>query len=224
MPIQAAEYGVESPTVQAAERARDQAEAEIRDIGSECQPFGATAALRLTQTLTLLEVDAIADRIPGGRDRREEARAIYPCVVFLGRHLVDLVSSLVVRRSVLIAMVEMYQKAGDPKPQPTINGLLRAAENMRNGLEAAQSKVPNSIWYPFEHAQEEITLGQFAFCHGLPDKNDIGGLLQMGEEVINRLLGLYHRSLGHLAVTAEMVEQAVGLPPIEVAESDEGKT
>ncbi len=224
MPIKAAEYGLETATVAAAERARSHAEAELRRIDSESEPFGAAAALRLVQTLAILEVDAVADEVPDGHDRRAEARVVYPCVAYLGSHLGDLLSSLFMHRAVLITLAEMYQTAHDPKPQPTINGLLRAAENVRDALEGSRSNVPNSINYPFEHAQEDITLAQFAFSHALPDKDDIGGLIQTSEEVINRLHGLYLRSLGRLALTAEMVEQALGLPPIEVAETDEDKS
>ena len=224
MPIKAAEYGLEAGSVAAAERARSHAEAELRRIDSDSQPFGAAAAQRLVQTLAILEVDAVADQVLDGADRRAEARAVYPCVAYLGGHLGDLVSSLFMHRAVLIAMAEMYQSAHDPKPQPTINGVLRAAENVRNALEGARSEVPNSIDYPFEHAQEDITLAQFAFSHALPDKDNIGGLLQTSEEVINHLHSLYLRSLGRLALTAEMVEQALGLPPLEVAETDEEKS
>ncbi len=111
MPIQAAKYGLEGCTVPAAERARDLANAELRRVVSECQEFGATAALRLMHTLAILEVDTVADRMPDGHERREECRAIFPCVVYLGSHLGDLVSSLVVQRSVLIGMAELYQTA-----------------------------------------------------------------------------------------------------------------
>jgi Peptidase family M48 len=222
MPIKAVQYGLKESTAQAAQQALGQDEAEFRRVVSLAQPFGAMAALRLAQALALLEVDAVADRIADGHDRREEARAGYPSVVYLGSHLGDLMSSLVMHRSVLIGMAEIYQAARDPKPQPTINGLLRAAENVRNALEGAQLKISDSLYYPFEHAQADITLSQFVFSHALPDKNDIGALMEMSEEVINRLYGLYLRSLGRLAVTVEMVEEAMGLPPIEVAETDDG--
>jgi Zn-dependent protease with chaperone function len=215
MPIKAAEFGLDGANLDAAERARGQAEDELRRIFSECEPFGALGAQRLFEALALLEEDSVADTIPDGRDRRLEARGVYPCVAYLGSHYADLVSPLIVRRSVLIGMTNAYQAAKDPKPQSTINGLLRAAETTRGALEGVQSKVSDSIAYPFQHAQEEITLRRFALSRELPDKTDIGGVLQMSDEVVNRLHGLYLRALGRLAVTAEEVERALGLPPIE---------
>ena len=76
-------------------------------------------------------------------------------------------------------------------------------------------KVGDTIDYPFEHAQEDVTLARFV-VPSLPDKDDVVEVLQAGDEAIDRLGGLY-TALGRLAVTAEEVERALGLPPLECA-------
>ncbi len=101
-----------------------------------------------------------------------------------------------------------------------MNAVGRAAGILRENLERLRWKVGDSIDYPFEHAQEGITLGRFAFGAPLPDQSDIGGLLAIAEESSDRLLTLYPRALGRLTVTAEEVERALGLEPIRFEESD----
>ncbi len=49
---------------------------------------------------------------------------------------------------------------------------------------------------------------------------DAGGLLNVSQEAIDRLSVLYVRALGRLAVAAEEVERALGLPPIVLPPSE----
>ena len=174
---------------------------------------------RLAGALGLLEDDRVAGRVPDGRARRDEARPVSvrgapgrehhaparPAVAGpVGPH----------RR------LQAYEANNDPKNQPRINAVLRAASALHDRLEETRWKVGDAIDYPFEHAQEDVTLGKFAFPPLIPAKDDIGGLLDAALEAINRLAGLHRRALGRLALAAEEVERALGLPPIEVEEPD----
>jgi hypothetical protein len=119
-----------------------------------------------------------------------------------------------------VGALQIYEAGKDPKDQPKINAVLRAAASLRDGLEEIRWKVGDGIAYPFEHADEDVTLGKFAFPPLIPAKDDIGGLLEASGEAINRLAGLYGRALGRLALAAEEVERALDLPPIVVEEAD----
>ncbi len=220
--IKASDYDLKSATVPAAESARDQAEAGVRriDEADGTDPFAATAAGRLTAVLGLLEVDRLADRVPDGRDRRDEARAVYRCTAHLAG-LMPQLARLARSRAVLLGTLEVFQSGGDPKNQPRINAVLRAASSLRDRLEESRWMVGDSVEYPFEHAQEDMTLGKFAFPPVMPDKQDINGLLEGSAEAINHLVMLYRRALGRLAITAEEVERAMGLSPIVAEEAEE---
>jgi hypothetical protein len=111
-----------------------------------------------------------------------------------------------------------YHAAGDPKDQPRINAVLRAAAALRDHLEETRWKVGDSIEYPFEHADENVTLGRFAFPPLIPAKDDIGALIEASGEALSRLVGLHRRALGRVALAALEVERALGLPPIVVDE------
>jgi hypothetical protein len=46
-------------------------------------------------------------------------------------------------------------------------------------------------------------------------KNEIGGLLELSQGAFDRVVALYTRALGGLALAALEVEAVLGLPPIE---------
>ena len=220
--IKASDFDLKAATESAAETARDQAEAELRRVveSESSDPFATAAVARLAGALGLLEDDRVAGRVPDGRARRDEARALYRCTAHLAANITPQLARLSQARSVLIGTLQAYEANNDPKNQPRINAVLRAASALHDRLEETRWKVGDAIDYPFEHAQEDVTLGKFAFPPLIPAKDDIGGLLDAALEAINRLAGLHRRALGRLALAAEEVERALGLPPIEVEEPD----
>jgi predicted Zn finger-like uncharacterized protein len=217
--VKPADFELKAATTRAAESARDQAEAQLRELDVAREPFAAAAVRRLTGALAVLE--AAVDRVPDGRDRRDEARALYRCAAHLAAHVAPQLARLDHVRSVLMGAVQTYQTGKDPKNEPLINAMLRAAAGLRDQLDESRWKVGDAMDYPFEHAHEHISLARFAFPPLLPEKNDIGGLLDASGEALDRLAGLSRRALGRLAVTAEEVERTLGLPPIAVDEPDE---
>ena len=196
--IKASDFDLKAATVPAAESARDRAESELRqlDESESTDPFAAASVARLAGALGLLEDDRVAGRVADGRDRRDEARALYRCAAHLASTVMPQLARLARSRSVLVGALQVYEAGKDPKDQPRINAVLRAAASLRDRLEEIRWKVGDGIDYPFEHADENVTLGKFAFPALIPAKDDIGDLLGASGEAINRLAGLYGRALG----------------------------
>ena len=219
--IKASDFDLRVATIPAAESARDRAETELRRLAESAaqDPFASAAMVRLTSALALLEDDRVADRVPDGRGRRDEARVLYRCTAHLASTVMPQLARLAQSRSVLMGAFQSYEAGKDPKNQPRINAVLRAASDLRDRLEEIRWKVGDGIDYPFEHADENVTLGKFAFPPLIPAKDDIGGLMEASGEAISRLAGLHGRALGRLALAAEEVERALGLPPIVVDEA-----
>ena len=217
----AADYQLQSATPQGAESARERAEAELRQLEAASEPFASAGARRLTQAIALLEAEPVAGRVPDGLDRRQEARALYRCAAHLGANVTPQIARLAHSRQVLQGTLQAYEAGKDPKNQPLINAVLRAAAGLRDRLEEVRWKVGDAIDYPFEHADEDVTLARFALPSVLPEKDDISALMSASGEAIDRLAGLYRRALGRLAVTAEEVERRLDLPPITVDEPGE---
>ena len=133
------------------------------DESESSDPFATAAVARLAGALGLLEDDRVAGRVPDGRDRRDEARALYRCTAHLASSVMPQLARLSRSRSVLIGALQVYEAGKDPKNQPRINAVLRAASALRDRLEETRWKVGDAIDYPFEHADEDVTLGKFAF-------------------------------------------------------------
>ena len=218
--VRAAEFQLKAATTRAAEAARNKAEAELLQLDSQLEPFTSAASHRLTLTLALLETQPVADRVSEGRDRRQEARSLYQCAAHLGANMTSPIARLAHARQLLLGTLQAYEVGKAPKNQPLINAVLRASASLRDELETFRRKLGDAIDYPFEHADENVTLAKFALPPVLPANDNVGDLLDASGEAINRLAVLYFRALGRLAVTAEEVEHAVGLPPIAVEEPE----
>jgi Zn-dependent protease with chaperone function len=219
--LDAEKWGLRAATVKAAESARENALAEIRDLAAQFEPFAGAAARRLTQALAILQVDTVADRVAEGRERREEARALYSCAAHLGGNVVSQLAQTLRSKQVLGLLLARYNEGKNENNQPLINAVLRGASDLRDKLEELRWKVGDTIYYPFEHASDDVTLVRFAFPPNLPEKNDVGGLLETADAALDRLMGLYRRAVGRLTVTAEEVERVLGLEPLAVVEPEQ---
>jgi Zn-dependent protease with chaperone function len=214
-------FELKAASLQAAESARDQAIAALGELDKACEPFATAASRRLTHALALLEAEPVASRVADGKARRDEARALYRCAAHLAANVAPQIARLAHARLVLSGAVQAYHAGKDQKNEPLINAMLRAAAGLHDVLEESRWKIGNAIDYPFEHADENVTLAKFAFPTLVPEKNDIGGLMNASGEALDRIAGLYRRALGRLAVTAEEVERALGLLPIRVDQPGE---
>ena len=160
----------------------------------------------------------MAGRVPDGRARRDEAPPVSVHGA-PGREHHAPARPAVAARSVLVGALQAYEANNDPKNQPRINAVLRAASALHDRLEETRWKVGDGIDYPFEHAQEDVTLGKFAFPPLIPAKDDIGGLL----EAPARRSTAWRASIAAPSGGSPWPPRkssALGLPPIEVEEPD----
>ena len=170
--------------------------------------------------LALLEADAVVARVPDGPARRDEARALYPCAAHVGGRLVRELFPVIWGQNAVVELAQKITQSKTPNHPGMNNGLVRAAAVLHDRLEELYWKIGDLIPYPFEHAQEDTTLGKFVLPE-VPPKEAIGDLARVSFEAIDKLGTLYRRVLGRLAVTAEEVEKALNLPPLAVADSNE---
>jgi len=210
--IQASGFGLVRATLPAAESARDAAEGAIQEHSKALGPFEEAAARRLSAALGLLQVEAVAARVPDGRALRDEASALYPCAAALGGRIAPELGSLARSIHATALLIGKFQEGKNEKDEPMINAILRGGRRVHERLTELKWKLGDAIPYPFEHAREGVTLGRYALPE-LPDPGDIGAMIRVGGEAQDRLIVLQHRILGRLAVTAEAVELALGFPP-----------
>ncbi len=76
--------------------------------------------------------------------------------------------------------------------------------------------------YPFEHASGAIQVSDYLVPE-IPSDEQVGELAMAAEEMLAKLLALYFRAMAQLAVTAERVEAALGLPRLPDPPEPEGR-
>ena len=218
--VRAAVVDLPKATLRAAETAREQAQASTDYIEGEFAEFSQLAAERIALALGLLELDLVVARVPDGVVLRDEARALYPAASLLGGRVVPELGQVLIALGALGFLFSQFQAGKNDKDQAMINALLRGGRKLHDRLTSLKWKVGDLIAYPFEHAQAGITLGRYALPN-LPPAEALGDLFQTGTEAQDRLIDLHRRVLGRLAATAEAVERAIGLPPVEITAPQE---
>jgi Zn-dependent protease with chaperone function len=198
--------------------ARNRVRLELGSMGEEAAPFCAAAARRLALAVFALADQDVVDRIPDGRERRDEARILYPCVAHLGRIYACCIERVACQRTVMMSVVNAFQADKNPHHPAYTKAFHAAAESLATALVECRAALGQEIEYPFEHAEQNVTLGTYMLAGPLPGNDNPGGLLEAADAGVNRIDALYGRCLGRLAMTAETVEESFGLPPLEIAE------
>jgi hypothetical protein len=211
----AKEYGLESGTIEAAEKASRTLEATFQRLSTALEPFEAAAARRLERALGLLESEMFAGRLPGAEALREEARALYPCAAMLGNRLIRELPELSRALRELTVLVNNLNDGDKGTNQALRDACLRAGRTVHERLQGLATTLGNAVPYPFEHDREPVSLRRHALP-AIPDPEAIGELIQAGNDACSRLAVLNHRVLGRLAVAAEAVERTLGMEPIEL--------
>jgi hypothetical protein len=211
----AAEYGLESGTIDAADEASRALEATFRTLSAAFEPYEAAAARRLALALGLLESDMFAGRLPEAQALREEARALYPCAELLGNRVILELPELSRALREFTVLLNNLNDGDKGKNQALREACLRSNRTLRERLQGLATTLGNTVPYPFEHGRETVSVGRHA-VPSIPDPEAFGGLVQAVNEACARLTTLHHRVLGRLAVTAEEVEGTLGMKPIEL--------
>ena len=151
------------------------------------------------------------ERLADAPGLREEARSLYPCAVFMSRQVVPPLGGLMTARNAAVTVAN--QLSEDRHNEPLLRAAMKAAGEARVRIVELKSAVGAIVAYPFAHAREDTTLYAYAFPEGQPTENAFSAALETADTAGERLMELYGRLLGRLALTVEAVEHALGLEP-----------
>jgi len=207
--IKAAEFSLPSAKLDTALAASRKASAELQGLTVPLTRFENEAVERLYLGLCFLEAAPIAARVVDAERWREECRSLYQIGVQLGGRIMPGLVALIQAQQALFNILQKL--AGNEQNTRLHNAILRGGRQLRDQLQEMSWKL-GATRYPFDHASGEITLSQFALPV-VPAADAIGDLLQLTGEAIDKLIPLYGRLIGRLAVAALDVERALGLPP-----------
>jgi Zn-dependent protease with chaperone function len=211
--FKAADYEVPAATLDAARSAAELASRQMNEQSDALAAFERLCAGRLAAALGLLEDDSVARQLADPDSRKQEVHTLYPVAVHLISRVWTKLLPVVQARVSLLTVLQNYQ--GNEQNERLANAILRGGDVLRQRLVELASALGRSVHYPFDHAEGEVTLEHFALP-SIPDAKAIAELLDAAQTVLDRLLPLYSRILGRLALAAEEVEQALGLAPLEL--------
>ncbi|WP_165073901.1 M48 family metallopeptidase [Paludisphaera rhizosphaerae] len=206
--IKPADYNLPSATADAAHAVVAEVDRAVGERATGLDEFDALAARRITLALGLLEQGDFAATIEGGETLRDEARPLLPLASTLASRVWPHLRSTVAARNVLLTVLGCYQK--DDKNANLHRAIMTASADLQRQLVELYQAIGEDLEYPFAHAKGKVSLAEFALP-GVPNPDDVGPLLQVSEHAADRLVPLYYRILGRLAVIVERVETALGL-------------
>ena len=171
--------------------------------------FEESAGNRLSQSLRLLSLDECAENIENGRELRDEIQELLPHARLISR----LVGELPTLRILCHRMIVLLHHTNGQQENPEfIETLFETFEKVHGRLESLYRGIGLSP-YPFDHAEEDMTLRDFVLPE-VPDPRDLGGMLHASQAVVERLVTIQMRLFARLAFAAEKVEEAIGLVPL----------
>jgi predicted Zn finger-like uncharacterized protein len=218
--IKAADFDLEAATSRAANEKLQWTEAATARAFEVLAPFTQAAARRLTTALAILESETVVVRIPDGKALRDEARALYPCAAHLGSRVTGETPPVYRASVVLNRLLTLHQQGNNQGNQALTSAILRTSALLQDRLDEFRWKVGDLIEYPFEHAEDDISLSRYVLAV-VPPKEEVGLLLEAADDSVKRMISTYGRALGRLTHAAEEVEQALGLPPLELEPPEE---
>jgi len=204
----AKEFDLPASNLAAAEEAREATDAEIRQIEETLNRFELAAARRIRLALCLLEADLVANRVPDGVPFREDARTLARTAGVLGRKTVPAMMALAQSLRGMLGVLNKFKP--NEQNQKLINAALRGGRSVHDALQALKTNAGGSIPYPFEHAQESITVARFLLPE-IPAHDDVSGLIQASQGAIENLISLQVRVIGRVILAVEAVEQTLGI-------------
>jgi hypothetical protein len=175
----------------------------------ELNSFEKLLRARMTGALQLLNVQSVVAKIDNGEDPRQTAERFIKTAHAVENQLTA-VRDLQIAYQQLAVLVNRLE--GEENNEKLVRQVRLKMEDLRQIL-ARLRRLLMDITYPFEHTQAQMTLGEFAIVN-VPGKDELGPLLEVAYEAVDRLFRVYVRLVGRLAHLAELVENGLGLPPL----------
>jgi hypothetical protein len=210
------DYGLSSRKRKDVQDKVDRAQRGIAHLAGRMLQFETEAGDRLSCALQLLQLDAVIKRIPNGETLRTETLRLLPEALFITRLTAELQPVRVLYRRLLVLWGTTRQNEDRTE---LIGKILQSMEFLHDKLQDISRRLSKRM-YPFDHADEKMTLRGYLLPE-VPEKENLPGLIFVTQDLAESLMGLQVRLFARLAVAAENVETALGLPPLPQPKPDE---
>ncbi len=213
--VHAADFCISRSNTRSAREAIERAEEKLQKTLTGLKRYEQVMMQRLFEALSMLNAPVVRERVEHGADLLEEAKGLFPYIVFLHRQVLDAIEAPLRTQNVLEILLSQLSENPNDNPPSLHEAIFRSLRRFREELKELRSAIGETTPYPFEHAQGDISLSKYVLPF-IPDVESWGDLLGFGSAAVERVVALSHRILGRLAVGAEAVELSLGLPPISI--------
>ena len=200
----------------AARQAQREAGESVQRLGAELEVFEQAVGNRLWAALRLLHTADVAARIPGAAALQAECLQILPPLQALSQNISAL---LHVRNGSARLGVLCGQLEGNGDNQRLIDAIRTAMQDTYQHL-VRLGEVFHNIQHPLDHAHGQLTVQQY-LLPVIPLADDLGGIYEASDELIDKFASMYVRLAARLGAMAEAVEASYGLAQLPEIPNEE---
>jgi Zn-dependent protease with chaperone function len=216
LPVRGAEFGLKRGSHSEAEDKNRRAREALENMAAGMLAFESAAGQRLSCALQLLQVDQVIVKIADGQQLRFEITQLVPEALFVSELMAELRTFRVFYHKVAVLCSQLDRHHENPD---LIYAILGQLERFHRRLTALHERLKDQP-YPFDHAQADMTLQEYAIP-AVPDDNDVGEIMEVTSHLFEQLVKVQVRLFARLAAAAEKVEEAFGLERLPEPEDDE---
>jgi len=216
IPVIAKDYDIATPDKDGAAALIGESHRRIDAANPICQEYETLCGQRLVNVARLLASPEVAKSIPMGQKFAEETADLLPMAHFFG-DLMPVLSGLQDKFHMTLALLEGLQ--GREENSSYCSRVEVALREMHAVLEQIYGMLGDTV-YPFDHQNGVVTMRHYAL-RTVPGTDVPRKLLEVADNVTDRLYETHYRILARLALIAQDFENEMGLKPLpEPAESD----
>jgi Zn-dependent protease with chaperone function len=197
-------------------RASAESQEGLKAAAAALDPFLAENRGRLTLALRLLASPGPAAGLQNLNQMQSEVAAIVPAA----QALASCREALLALREEFLVLAALARAIHPKENDLALMTSIRMRMGLVRGyvLKLHEQEQLDSVTYPLEHIDGQVSIAQFAFVQVPLDEDDPNALLDVTDGTLDRLYKLYYRCMARLAAIAEQVETAAGLPPLPMPE------
>lgn len=197
------------------EEIHERARAGVQHLASQLMEFESNASHRMTNSLRLLTLPAIATRILNGDDVADEVNRIVPEALYISGLMSELGTMKILfrRLSALYGQIERNQKNRRLYEQ-----IFEQMKKLHTRLVSVRRQMRGRD-YPLNNEKMMLSLMAYALAE-VPHEEDLFGLVTVTQNLYEKIAGLQVRLFARLAHAAEQVEAVIGLSPLPEPDFD----
>jgi hypothetical protein len=188
----------------------------LESILGRMAAYEGALATRLDAGLRLLHAEQVAARVPDADALREESRRL----IASGRRIHERHAGWMRLRNAHATVALLFDNLESNEENERLINRIRAGLETLEGLIRDWRADLDQVPYPFDHAGGGIGVGAF-LLNRLPEHENPAEIMEGGMEMLDGMVGLRYRIAARLAVIAESVETALGLPLLPETEPRE---